>query len=396
MKRTLKKIFLWSLMIGSFLIFWNTQAYTPLTNDIWSTFTKSWYTLQVKDLNSLYDGKLDLSSFKDLNLTNDWVFSANKNALDKINQEKKELNKKIDTILSKIKTREQTIDNVDNQYKKYIEIENDINNSDFIYTLALPTNKFLIKETEYWSNKWSIVITRDPVIKGINGWAVDPELKSIIDSEIAEIRQQNTIQEMAETIKKLFEKQWRDYSPLFIEKSMEQFFKDITISISSKDKKFAQDYTYRNKEYMNSTFYLPEKLKELESKTDKYIFFYIPLRASNPAVNNVLWGIDENNRSRVFKESSDFCFKIDYMDNHQIFNDNFCSLNEFFAWGKMKVKSVDIEYLNNYYISLDKLWWLSVIIQLAIIVWFAFLPLTFIKYIDKIINFWTKFETEQL
>jgi hypothetical protein len=77
------------------------------------------------------------------------VFSANKNALDKINQEKKELNKKIDTILSKIKTREQTIDNVDNQYKKYIEIENDINNSDFIYTLALPTNKFLIKETEY-------------------------------------------------------------------------------------------------------------------------------------------------------------------------------------------------------------------------------------------------------
>jgi hypothetical protein len=69
---------------------------------------------------------------------------------------------------------------------------------------------------------------------------------------------------------------------------MEQFFKDITISISSKDKKFAQDYTYRNKEYMNSTFYLPEKLKELESKIDKYIFFYIPLRASNPAVNNVL------------------------------------------------------------------------------------------------------------
>ena len=189
-------------MIGSFLIFWNTQAYTPLTNDIWSTFTKSWYNLQVKDLNSLYDGKLDLSSFKDLNLTNDWVFSANKNALDKINQEKKELNKKIDTILNKIKTREQTIDNVDNQYKKYIEIENDINNSDFIYTLALPTNKFLIKETEYGSNKWSIVITRDPVIKGINGWAVDPELKSIIDSEIAEIRQQNTIQEMAETIKK--------------------------------------------------------------------------------------------------------------------------------------------------------------------------------------------------
>jgi hypothetical protein len=42
-----------------------------MANTLWGDFTKSWYYLQVKDLNNIYNGKLDLSSFKDLNFTQD-------------------------------------------------------------------------------------------------------------------------------------------------------------------------------------------------------------------------------------------------------------------------------------------------------------------------------------
>ena len=33
-----------------------------IANTLWGDFTKSWYYLQVKDLNNIYNGKLDLSS----------------------------------------------------------------------------------------------------------------------------------------------------------------------------------------------------------------------------------------------------------------------------------------------------------------------------------------------
>jgi hypothetical protein len=97
-------------------------------------------------------------------LTNDGVFNANKKTLEAINEQQNELGKKIDVILEKIASKEQSIDNVDSQYRRFIEIENDINSADYVYTLALPTNKFLLKEKEEGTNQWSIIITREPTI----------------------------------------------------------------------------------------------------------------------------------------------------------------------------------------------------------------------------------------
>jgi hypothetical protein len=64
--------------------------------------------------------------------------------------------------LEKISLKEQTIDSVENEYKKYIEIENDINEAEYVYVLALPINKFLLKENG--NNSYSIIITREPKV----------------------------------------------------------------------------------------------------------------------------------------------------------------------------------------------------------------------------------------
>lgn len=381
-----------SLRLNESSLIWD-----EISNEIFSSFIKNWFYLQVKDLNDLYNWRLDLSSFKDLNLTNDGVFNANKKTLEAINEQQNELGKKIDVILEKIASKEQSIDNVDSQYRRFIEIENDINSADYVYTLALPTNKFLLKEKEEGTNQWSIIITREPTIwNELNNWPVDPELKNVIEREIDDIRTQPSVAAMRDKLIYYTEKHNRNYSPLFIEKNFSDFFNGINISISHKDKKFAQWYTYRNKEYMNSFFYLPQKLKQLQDKTNEYLFVYIPLKASNPSVSNILWWINGNNRTRVFKDSTDFCFKIDYQDNHQLFNKHFCSLNEYFAWWTLKVENVDVHYLNNFTVKLSKLWFMSVIYQILILIWFGIIPFYLIKYVDKIIWFGNKFEVEQL
>lgn len=381
---------------------YDALVWEDIANELFSSFTKNWYHLQVKELNNFYSWKLDLSDFKDLTLTNDVVFDANKKALENINQKQIELSSKIDVILEKINTKEESIDNVDSKYKRYIEIENDVNSSEYVYVLAMPVNKFLLKETELGSNNWSIIITREPTIwawtdtTALDTQNVDTELKAIIEKEISEIREQPSVNMMKEKIVFFSEKHNRNYSPLFIEKSFEQFFKDISVNISNKDKKFDQGYTYRNKEYMNSFYYLPQKLKKLADKTNEYLFVYIPLKSSNPSVVNILQWVDSNNRTRVFRDSPDFCFKIDYTDNHQVFNKTFCSLNEYFTWGTIKVENIELHYYNNFFIKLSRLWFMSVILQLLILIAFALAPLLFVKYVDKIIGFGSKFETEQL
>lgn len=368
-----------------------------IANTLWGDFTKSWYYLQVKDLNNIYNGKLDLSSFKDLNFTQDGVFNANKKAIEAINEKKETLSKQVDTILEKISLKEQTIDSVENEYKKYIEIENDINEAEYVYVLALPINKFLLKENG--NNSHSIVITREPKVwawsvENLDTEHVDQELKAVIDREINEIIEQPSIDLMKEKINQFAEKQGRNYSPLFIEKSFEQFFKDIDVSIAHKDRKFATTYSYRNKEYMNSFYYLPQKLKELEKHTDKYLFYYIPISSNNQAIGSVFGGVD--NKETTFRNSSELCFKIEYQDNHQLFNDHFCGLSHTFSWGTMKVKNIDIYYLNNYFIVLSRMSFMSVIYQLLILIACGIIPFFVVKYADKVIGFGSKFETEQL
>lgn len=400
-------ILLGGLILSSFftnpvLAAWTSKDYISLMGDemantLWGDFTKSWYYLQVKDLNNIYNGKLDLSSFKDLNFTQDWVFNANKKAIEAINEKKETLSKQVDTILEKISLKEQTIDSVENEYKKYIEIENDINEAEYVYVLALPINKFLLKENG--NNSHSIVITREPKVwawsvENLDTENVDQELKAVIDREINEIIEQPSIDLMKEKINQFAEKQGRNYSPLFIEKSFEQFFKDIDVSIAHKDRKFATTYSYRNKEYMNSFYYLPQKLKELEKHTDKYLFYYIPISSNNQAISSVFGGVD--NKETTFRNSPELCFKIEYQDNHQLFNDHFCGLSHTFSWGTMKVKNIDIFYLNNYFIVLSRMSFMSVVYQLLILIACGIIPFFVVKYADKVIGFGSKFETEQL
>lgn len=413
-KRTLAiSILLWGLFLSSFFAN-STYASSSTTttkagkdyaslmgdeiaNSLWWDFTKSWYYLQVKELNNIYNGKLDLSSFKDLNFTQDGVYNANKKAIEQINEKKDTLSKQIDTILEKISLKEQTIDSVENEYKKYIEIENDINEAEFVYVLALPINKFLLKENG--NDGHSIVITREAKvgawsIENLDTENVDPELKSVIDREIAEVMAEPSIDLMKEKLTQFAEKQGRDYSPLFIEKTFEQFFKDIEVSIAHKDRKYATTYSYRNKEYMNSFYYLPQKLKELEKHTDKYLFYYIPISSNNQAIGSVFGGVD--NKSTTFRNSSELCFKIEYQDNHQLFNDHFCGLSHTFSGGTMKVKNIEIYYLNNYFIVLARMSFMSVIYQILILIICWIIPFFVVKYADKIIGFGSKFETEQL
>lgn len=395
-------LFLSSFFTNFTFAVWTNKDYVSLigeemANTLWGDFTKSWYYLQVKDLNNIYNWKLDLSSFKDLNFTQDWVFNANKKAIEEINERKETLSKQVDTILEKISLKEQTIDSVENEYKKYIEIENDINEAEFVYVLALPINKFLLKENG--NNSYSIVITREPKvwawsIEKLDTENVDQELKAVIDREIAEIVEQPSIELMKEKLNQFAEKQWRNYSPLFIEKSFEQFFKDIDVSIAHKDRKFATTYSYRNKEYMNSFYYLPQKLKELEKHTDKYLFYYIPISSNNQAIGSVFGWVD--NKETTFRNSSELCFKIEYLDNHQLFSDHFCGLSHTFSWGTMKVKNVEIFYLNNYFIVLARMSFMSVVYQLLILIACWIIPFFVVKYADKVIGFGSKFETEQL
>lgn len=356
--------------------------------DIWNWFNAQWYTISIQDKIQKQEVKINETQL-DLSVDNDIIYNINKKYFQEKQKKKAEFENEIEIILSKVEKKETTIDNVNSKYKKYIEIEDAVNKADYIYVLALPIDQFLFKSD--WDLE-KIIITRDPILQN-NSWTDDPSLEKTIQSEIQEVMLTADYAEMRDKINYFREKYSRDYSSIFVEKTLEQFYNDLHINISYKDKLFVQSYTYQNKRYMNSLEYLPKKLKQLEKYTEDYYLIYIPFSV-NQNVSNILKWLD--NQKQIFKNSSEMCVMIEYNDNYQEFEDYFCWFNETFWWNTIRVKQIKLHNNNNYYITLAKRWLMSVFLEILFLIWCWAIPFVVIKLVDKVINFGSKFETEQL
>lgn len=398
-KNMKKKMLIYLIIMFSFLLWWVSFAqnnhqwiqsimWNRFSLNLWEWLTTEWYSLSIQQ--QLQKKEVEIPENQlDLTVDNDIIYNINKKYFQEKQQKKKDFESEIENLLSKVERKEQSIDSVNSNYRKYIEIEDTVNKADYVYVLALPIDKFLFKE-DNWTEK--IIVTRKPIIKNL-AWKDDPELSRTIENEISEINTTSNYQEMIEKIHYFREKFDRDYSSLFVEKTIDEFYNDLKINISYKDKLFIQNYTYKNKKFMNSLEYLPKKLKWLEQYTNDYYLIYIPLFVNDNVSNILKWLW---NQKQIFRNSSEFCYMISYSDNYQQFEDYFCWLDNHFSWNQVKIKQIIMNNNNNYYITLSKRWILTVLYELWILIIFWIIPFFIMKHIDKIINFWSKFETEHI
>lgn len=392
-----KRLWLLWLMLWSLCLWWLTYAqdwikpvlWNRISVWIWEWFSTQWFWLTIQWQLQKKEVEIPKNQL-DLTVDNDIIYNINKKYFQEKQNKKKQFEKQIEDLISKVEKKEQSIDWVTTNYRKYIEIEDTINKADFIRVLALPIDKFLFVEDNDWTQK--IIVTRKPIIKDI-AWKNDKDLEKIIENEINDIITTTNYQEMVEKIRYYQNKFDRDYSSLFVEKTLDQFYNDLKINISYKDKLFIQNYTYKNKKYMNSLEYLPRKLKWLEQYTNDYYLIYIPLYL-NENVSNILKWLDR--KETIFKNSSEFCYMISYNDNYQQFEDYFCWLDDSFNWNQVRVKQITMNNNNNYYITLSRRWFLTVLYELWFMILCWIIPFFLIKRVDKIIDFWNKFETENI
>lgn len=394
-----KKMLIYLIIMFSFLLWWISFAqndhqwiqaimWNKFSLNIWEWLNSEWYSVSIQWKIQKKEIEIPKNQL-DLTVDNDIIYNINKKYFQEKQKKKKDFESQIENLISKVERKEQSIESVNTNYRKFIEIEDTINKADYVYVLALPIDKFLFKE-DNWTEK--IIITRKPILKNLS-WKDDPELSKTIENEISEINSTVSYQEMIEKIHYFREKFDRDYSSLFVEKTIDQFYNDLKINISYKDKLFIQNYSYKNKKFMNSLEYLPKKLKWLSEYTNDYYLIYIPLFVNDNVSNILKWLW---NQKQLFKNSSEFCYMIQYSDNYQQFEDYFCWLDNHFSWNQVKIKQVVMNNNNNYYITLSKRWIFTVIYELWILIIFWIIPFFIIKYIDKIINFWSKFETEHI
>jgi len=401
MRKYQKSIIFWILYIFLFnIIFFtwisfaqnSTNFSTALKDNFLVELNKEWFDIKIKN-NITSSNQLEINNkVEDLTIDNDQIYSLNKNYLNSKIAKKEELMKNIDKMLNEINTKEIDINSINQEYKKYIEIEEVINSSDYVYILALPLDKFLIKEDKDW--KQYLIITRNPeLIFKSSSLSTNTNLQNVINEEISSIQSTADMEEMKIKMDYFKSKFQRDYSPLFIVKDISQFFEDLNIKIAFRDNIFIQNYSYKNKEFMHSLYYLPTKLQWLKEQSNNYFLIYIPI-SNKEEITNLLQGL--SNQLSVYKTSPEFCFKISYDDKYNTFENLFCWISETFWNQKAKVQMIPIFYKNKFIIELDRLWIMSIIYTILLLIISATIPFYALKYVDKILKYSSKLETESI
>ncbi len=364
-------------------------------NVIFNEFNKEWRNIRIKVYGTWeVVGELGISKeVEDLTIEDDSIYTVNKQYVEGQIAKNRKLKEHIDKILSDVNNSVIDITTVDPQYKKYIEVEEEINNADYVYVMALPLDKFLIKEDADW--KQHIVITRKPEIIFENeDLKNDPALKETIEEEIKDIQSSLDIEEMRSKMENIQQKFHRDYSPLFIFKEMNLFFEQFEVKVAFRDNVYTQNYGYRNKEYMHSLYYVPTKLKTLDKLRSKYFMIYIPISYKRD-INNLLRGL--SNQKSIYKSSPEFCFSMKYDDKYNYFNNLFCGLESTFnSSSNVFVQPAKVYHKNTFFINLDKLGLLSIVGIVFVVLIAMIIPYFVFKYVDKILKYSSKLETESI
>ena len=320
----------------------------------------------------------------------------NNNIIFKLNE--KMLNKKINDVLMKsinIKNKYywlnvQTIQN--KKIKKILEVETNINNADYLILLAIPLNKFLIKQDINW--KYYIVEYNNNY--KIN-WKID--LKSDITNEINMLLYDNDIDEFQKELKK-YKDHWKEYQKLFTIYPFSQFVNNFNFKISLNDNRFKQYLLNKDKlKYYNSLFYIPSFLRNNKELLSKYIFFYIPITYNNQikAISKSIL-INKNwwywmNWKRWFENMA--LWSIKFLVELNTKNSHWSDIIKLW-WQKIHLWSIYPNFYSTTQIIIKKESLLkSLLLLLAMWLWFSFWYL-FIKIIDKKIDEISKFEREEI
>jgi len=320
----------------------------------------------------------------------------NNNIIFKLNE--KMLNKKINDVLMKsinIKNKYywlnvQTIQN--KKIKKILEVETNINNADYLILLAIPLNKFLIKQDINW--KYYIVEYNNNY--KIN-WKID--LKSDITNEINMLLYDNDIDEFQKELKK-YKDHWKEYQKLFTIYPFSQFVNNFNFKISLNDNRFKQYLLNKDKlKYYNSLFYIPSFLRNNKELLSKYIFFYIPITYNNQikAISKSIL-INKNwwywmNWKRWFENMA--LWSIKFLVELNTKNSHWSDIIKLW-WQKIHLWSIYPNFYSTTKIIIKKESLLkSLLLLLAMWLWFSFWYL-FIKIIDKKIDEISKFEREEI